>query len=81
MRPKAPSDQTAEYSEYFKSCATLEHLEGTASALSLVIKKLPKDLQDWLRDEYRSSKDSLLSKRHPEEAVRKDFFKGGQGGD
>ena len=59
MKEKTPDERAAEYYEYFNSCTSLEQLRGTASALELLIKKLPDKLQEWLRDAYTTVKENI----------------------
>ncbi len=59
MKQKTPAERATEYYEYFNSCTSLEQLRGTASALELLIKKLPDKDQDWLRDSYTTVKENI----------------------
>lgn len=64
-----PEDNATRYSETIQECKDLGELERTAELLADLIKKLPQDLQEWLRDEYRSVRDNLKTRPKDEQAI------------
>jgi hypothetical protein len=63
MIQKSPSDLADEYAGYFRECSDLGHLNGVASALSLLIKKLPEHYQEYLRKSYMEVKEELKAEK------------------
>ena len=65
MKPETESDfneRATRYSNTLRNSENLKELEIRATLFSNMIAKLPKDLQEWLRDEYKSIKQNLKEK-------------------
>ncbi len=63
------NERASRYADTLRNSENLRELEIRAGLFSNMIAKLPKDLQEWLRDEYKSIKQILKDKEETQNGI------------